>query len=161
MQSNVALTSQSTPISTPLPSTNINCYCTCNRRRFLQFDRSKSVALNSFTRKPIPLQVRAGAEGVEMITHKLGIRVERNPSDTRLSELGVKQWSKWGCPPSNFPWTYSAKETCYLLKGKVKVTPEGANEAVEIQAGDLVIFPKGMSCTWDVSETVDKHYLFE
>ncbi|KAK6782066.1 hypothetical protein RDI58_019862 [Solanum bulbocastanum] len=67
----------------------------------------------------------------------------------------------WGCPPSKFPWTYSAKETCYLLKGRVKVYPDGSNQAVEIGAGDLVEFPKGMSCTWDVSEEVDKHYKFE
>ncbi|KAF3628797.1 putative endoplasmic oxidoreductin-1-like [Capsicum annuum] len=67
----------------------------------------------------------------------------------------------WGCPPSKFPWTYSAKETCYLLKGKVRVYPDGSNQAVEIGAGDLVEFPKGMSCTWDVSEEVDKHYKFE
>lgn len=69
--------------------------------------------------------------------------------------------SRWGCPPSKFPWTYSAKETCYLLEGKVKVTPDGADEAVEIGAGDFVVFPKGMSCTWDVSVAVDKHYNFE
>ncbi|KAF9597892.1 hypothetical protein IFM89_022253 [Coptis chinensis] len=50
---------------------------------------------------------------------------------------------RWGCPPSKFPWTYSAKETCYLLKGKVKVYPDGHNEFVEFGAGDLVEFPKG------------------
>ncbi|KAA8544531.1 hypothetical protein F0562_022543 [Nyssa sinensis] len=68
---------------------------------------------------------------------------------------------RWGCPPSKFPWTYSSKETCYLLEGKVKVFPDGSKEGVEIGAGDLVVFPKGMSCTWDVSEAVDKHYNFE
>ncbi|XP_078175939.1 uncharacterized protein LOC144569456 [Carex rostrata] len=97
-----------------------------------------------------------------MATEKLGIIVEKNPPESRLSELGVKQWPKWGCPPSNFPWTYDAKETCYLLEGKVKVYPEGHNnEFVEIKAGDLVVFPKGMSCTWDVSVGVNKHYKFE
>ncbi|KAK9066801.1 hypothetical protein SSX86_014124 [Deinandra increscens subsp. villosa] len=95
-------------------------------------------------------------------TEKLGIKIVKNPPESKLSELGVRSWSKWGCPPSKFPWTYSAKETCYLLKGKVKVYPEGSgDEGVEFGAGDLVVFPKGMSCTWDVLETVDKHYLFE
>ncbi|CAF1702248.1 unnamed protein product, partial [Brassica napus] len=61
-------------------------------------------------------------------------------------------------PPSKFPWTFSTKESCYLLEGKVKVYPDGSDEAVEIEAGDLVVFPKGLSCTWDVSVTVDKHY---
>ncbi|KAG2572388.1 uncharacterized protein LOC120641128 [Panicum virgatum] len=104
--------------------------------------------------------VQASAEA--MATEKLGIRVERNPPESRLSELGVRQWPKWGCEKSKFPWTYSAKETCYLLQGKVKVYPEGHGEDfVEIAAGDLVVFPKGMSCTWDVAEAVDKHYNFE
>lgn len=109
------------------------------------------------------LRVRGEAVegGVSMATEKLGITVERNPPESKLSQLGVKQWPKWGCPPSKFPWTYSAKETCYLLQGKVKVTPDGANDFVEIQAGDLVVFPKAMKCTWDVSETVDKHYKFD
>ncbi|OAY64921.1 hypothetical protein ACMD2_11903 [Ananas comosus] len=97
-----------------------------------------------------------------MATEKLGIKVERNPPDSRLDELGVRQWPKWGCPPSKFPWTYTAKETCYLLEGKVKVFPDGhGNDYMEIQAGDLVEFPRGMKCTWDVSVAVDKHYNFE
>ncbi|KAJ3675338.1 hypothetical protein LUZ60_004380 [Juncus effusus] len=103
-----------------------------------------------------------GVRAEAMATEKLGVKVEKNPSESRLAELGVKQWPKWGCPPSKFPWTYSSKETCYLLEGKVKVYPDGQNnEFVEIEAGDLVVFPKGMSCTWDVSVAVDKHYLFE
>lgn len=42
----------------------------------------------------------------------------------------------------------------------MKVTPAGSKESVEIGPGDLVVFPKGMSCTWDVSVSVDKHYNF-
>ncbi|GBG68373.1 hypothetical protein CBR_g2916 [Chara braunii] len=95
------------------------------------------------------------------VEDKLGIRVEHNPSEERLKEMGVRQWPKWGCPPSKFPWTYDAKETCYVLKGKVYVTPEGQEDSVAIGAGDLVVFPKGMSCTWDVQVAVDKHYNFE
>ncbi|KAL9677449.1 hypothetical protein QQ045_005680 [Rhodiola kirilowii] len=97
----------------------------------------------------------------EMATEKLGIKVEKNPPESKLTDLGIRNWPKWGCPPSKFPWTYSAKETCFLLEGKVKVYPEGADDFVEIGAGDLVVFPKGMSCTWDVSVAVDKHYKFE
>ncbi|KAF5792205.1 putative rmlC-like cupin domain superfamily, rmlC-like jelly roll protein [Helianthus annuus] len=103
--------------------------------------------------------IKASSE--TMTTEKLGITIVKNPPESKLTELGVRSWPKWGCDPSKFPWTYSAKETCYLLKGKVKVYPEGSDEGVEIGAGDLVVFPNGMSCTWDVSETVDKHYKFE
>lgn len=69
-------------------------------------------------------------------------------------------WIRWGCPPSKFPWTYADKVTCYLLEGKVKVYPDGHDDYVEIGAGDLVVFPKGMKCTWDVSHAIDKHYNF-
>ncbi|KAL6970140.1 hypothetical protein U1Q18_029845 [Sarracenia purpurea var. burkii] len=101
------------------------------------------------------------AENMSTITEKQGVKIERNPPESKLIQLGVKNWPKWGCPPSKFPWTYSSKETCYLLKGKVKVYPDGSKEGVEIGAGDLVEFPKGMSCTWDVSQAVDKHYNFD
>ncbi|XP_052177368.1 uncharacterized protein LOC127791497 [Diospyros lotus] len=109
-------------------------------------------------RRPV---VRAAGESMSTITEKLGVKVHRNPPESKLTELGVRNWPKWGCPPSKFPWTYSSKEVCYLLKGKVKVYPDGSKEAVEIGAGDLVEFPKGLSCTWHVSEAVDKHYYFE
>lgn len=42
---------------------------------------------------------------------------------------------------------------------KVTVTPENA-EAVDFGAGDLVVFPKGMKCVWDIKEDVRKHYSF-
>ncbi|CAN4076840.1 unnamed protein product [Withania somnifera] len=108
-------------------------------------------------------RIRAAAEkeSSSMATEIAGVKVINNPPESKLTDIGVRSWPKWGCPPSKFPWTYSAKETCYLLKGKVKVYPNGSNQAVEIGAGDLVEFPKGMSCTWDVSEEVDKHYKFE
>ncbi|XP_077249513.1 uncharacterized protein LOC143889216 [Tasmannia lanceolata] len=91
----------------------------------------------------------------------LSIIVERNPSDQRLSELGIKSWPKWACPPGKFPLKFDAEETCYLLKGKVKAYTKGSSECVEFEAGDLVIIPKGLSCTWDVSVGVDKHYKFD
>ncbi|RRT53210.1 hypothetical protein B296_00008333 [Ensete ventricosum] len=76
------------------------------------------------------------------------ITVERNPPE-------------WACPPGRFPLKFDAQETCYLLKGKVKAYAKGSSEFVEFGAGDLVIFPKGLSCTWDVAAAVDKHYKFD
>ncbi|KAI3894643.1 hypothetical protein MKW92_035678 [Papaver armeniacum] len=116
----------------------------------------------SRTSSSLRLVVRAAAGNTEkMATEKMGIKIEKNPDESKLTSLGVRTWPKWGCPPSKFPWTYDSKETCFLLKGKVKVIPDGENEFVEFGAGDLVEFPKGMKCTWDVAETVDKHYKFE
>lgn len=95
------------------------------------------------------------------IEERFGIRIERRPSDSRLSDLGIRGWPKWGCPPGRFQLTFDAEETCYLVRGKVKVYPKGSSEYVEFGANDLVVLPKGLSCTWDVSIAVDKHYKFD
>jgi uncharacterized cupin superfamily protein len=87
------------------------------------------------------------------------IVVERNPSEEQLSELGVRDWPTWSAEVSEFPWSYDATETCFFLEGRVTVTPDGG-EPVEIEAGNLVTFPKGMSCTWKVTKDIRKHYTF-
>ncbi|CAN6460625.1 unnamed protein product [Victoria cruziana] len=89
------------------------------------------------------------------------ITIEHKPSTSRLSELGVHFWPKWGCPPGKFPLKFDAQETCYFLKGKVRAYRRGSSEFVEFGAGDLVVVPKGLSCTWEVSASVDKHYKFD
>lgn len=76
-----------------------------------------------------------------------------------IEELGIRQWPIWTCESSTFPWTYDEQETCLLLHGEVSVTPD-AGEAVHFAAGDLVVFPAGMSCTWEVHQAVRKHYRF-
>ncbi len=109
------------------------------------------------------------------------------PSPEKLSEM--KRCPTWGCGVSKFPWTYGETETAYVLEGEVIVTPNGAErfltfatgpqpppthqcalckpfpmhsggEPVEIKAGDLAVFPEGMSCTWDVKKPINKHYKF-
>jgi len=42
----------------------------------------------------------------------------------------------------------------------VIITPDGG-QPVHTGAGDLVTFPKGMSCTWKVQKAVRKHYTFK
>ena len=85
------------------------------------------------------------------------IQVESNPSEERLEELGIFDWPIWTKEPSKFPWTYETSETSYLLAGEVVVTSEGG-DPVEFGKGDLVTFPEGMNCTWDVRKAVRKHY---
>jgi uncharacterized cupin superfamily protein len=87
------------------------------------------------------------------------IKIERDPSEEQLNALGVSDWPIWSADVSEFPWSYDATETCYVLEGRVTVTPDGG-EPVEIEAGDLVTFPKGMSCTWKITEGIRKHYDF-
>ncbi len=86
-----------------------------------------------------------------------GIRLERAPSRERLEALGVASWPIWSHEAATFPWRYEEEETCYLLEGEVVVTPEGG-EPVTLRAGDLVTFPAGLACTWEIRQAVRKHY---
>ena len=88
------------------------------------------------------------------------ILCEKHASPMKLEVLGVYDWPVWKKEVSTFPWTYQDQETCYFIKGKVIVTPDGG-EPVEMGRGDLVTFPKGMSCTWEILQDVEKHYIFE
>lgn len=88
------------------------------------------------------------------------IKIEKQPSQEKLQQLGVVKWPIWTKEVSEFPWTYDATEICYILEGDVIVTPE-VGEAVEIGKGDLVTFPAGMSCVWKIRKDIRKHYNFE
>ena len=87
------------------------------------------------------------------------IKVEK-PDAASLVDLGVKSWPIWEKEVSRFDWTYDSMEVCYLLEGKVSVTPDGG-EAVEFGKGDLVTFSSGLDCVWDIQEPVRKHYKFQ
>ncbi|NET55206.1 MAG: cupin domain-containing protein [Symploca sp. SIO2E6] len=95
------------------------------------------------------------------MTSKLtqAIQVEQQPTQEHLNQLGVFRWPTWSKEVSEFPWTYDEQETCYFLEGDVVVTPE-AGTPVSMGKGDLVTFPAGMSCTWQIKSDVRKHYQF-
>ena len=85
------------------------------------------------------------------------IRIEK-PTDAQLQELNIESWSNWECEPSKFDWQYAEEETAYVHEGKVIVTTD--TESVEINKGDLVTFPKGLACQWEVLETIKKVFRF-
>ncbi len=87
------------------------------------------------------------------------ITVEHNPSQAKLDVMGVEEWPIWTKEVSEFPWTYESNEICYILEGEVLVTPDGG-ESVKLGEGDLVTFSAGMSCTWNISRPIKKHYRF-
>eukprot|EP00611_Tribonema_gayanum_P000837 TRINITY_DN1062_c0_g1_i3.p2 TRINITY_DN1062_c0_g1~~TRINITY_DN1062_c0_g1_i3.p2 ORF type:complete len:123 (-),score=11.73 TRINITY_DN1062_c0_g1_i3:546-914(-) len=72
----------------------------------------------------------------------------------------VSTQSTWGCDVSKFPWTYDEAETAYVLEGEVTVTPSDGRDAATFGKGDLVTFPQGMQCVWDVKKAISKHYRF-
>lgn len=79
------------------------------------------------------------------------------PSPQHVEEMCA--WPTWTKEESVFPWHYDETETCYLLAGDVRVTTVDG-EVVEFGAGDMVTFPAGVSCTWEVRKPVRKHYRF-
>ncbi len=81
-----------------------------------------------------------------------------NPEKEKLEKLGVFTWPIWTSEVKRFDWEYFDTETCYFLEGRVIVETDEGN--IEIKAGELVQFPKGLKCVWDVKEPVKKHYNF-
>ena len=82
--------------------------------------------------------------------------VVRKP--TKDEDKNCKTWPIWTCKPSEFDWAYTEKETCLILEGEVTVTD--GKDSVSFGAGDLVIFPEDLECTWQVQEAVKKYYNF-
>ena len=81
------------------------------------------------------------------------------PDDAKLKQINVSAWPIWEKEVSKFDWHYDDKETCYILEGKVEVQAKDGSK-VSFGKGDLVIFPKGLGCVWDIKEAVRKHYKF-
>lgn len=84
------------------------------------------------------------------------IEVKR-PEAEELKGKGVFDWPVWEKEVSRFDWSYDSDETCYLLEGQVEVTTSDG-QRVRFGAGDLVHFPARLSCTWDISVPVKKHF---
>jgi uncharacterized cupin superfamily protein len=58
---------------------------------------------------------------------------------------------------ARFDWHYDETEECYFLAGHVIVETEDGQK-VEVKKGDFAVFPKGLSCVWDIKEPIRKHY---
>jgi uncharacterized cupin superfamily protein len=63
----------------------------------------------------------------------------------------------WECTPGPSYWTQDEHEVIHLVAGRMTVTPDDG-EPTELGAGDMAVFPKGWSGTWDIHETVRKVY---
>jgi uncharacterized cupin superfamily protein len=83
----------------------------------------------------------------------------KKPSQQEIKQC--KSWPIWTCDVSTFDWDYTQTETCLILEGKVTVKDRPESGKISFGPGDLVIFPVGLKCTWQVAEAVKKHYDFE
>lgn len=82
--------------------------------------------------------------------------IVRKPSKEEIEKY--KTWPIWTCQPSTFDWQYTQSETCYVIEGKVTVKDD--SNSVTFGPGDLVVFPDGLECVWQVKQAVKKHYNF-
>ena len=82
--------------------------------------------------------------------------VVRKPTDREIE--GMKTKPVWTCDVSEFSWHYDKEETCLVIEGDVTV--HYGSKTVSFAAGDLVVFPKGLSCVWQVKKPVRKYYMF-
>ena len=82
--------------------------------------------------------------------------IVRKPSKEEAK--ACQSWPTWNCEVSTFDWAYTEKETCLIIEGKVTVTD--GKHSVSFAAGDLVIFPVDLECTWKVEDPVKKYYNF-
>ena len=82
------------------------------------------------------------------------------PTDNELKDLDVESWGIWEKEKSVFDWSYDDTETCYVLEGEVEVTDSSTGEKLEFKKGDLVQFPKGLKCVWNVKKPIRKYYKF-
>ena len=81
----------------------------------------------------------------------------KKPTDAEKVEL--LKCPTWECGISRFDWQYDAEEHCLITEGTARIEADGC--AVTAAAGDYVIFPKGLTCIWDVSQPIRKHYFFK
>ena len=82
--------------------------------------------------------------------------IVKKPTQEEIAEM--KRMPTWSCGVSEFDWHYDSEETALILEGEVTVTYAG--KSVHIKEGDLVVFPRGLSCVWKVTKPIKKHYLF-
>ena len=81
----------------------------------------------------------------------------RKPTDREIAAMKSKP--VWTCGVSEFDWHYDKKETSLIIEGEVTVSY--GSESISFASGDLVVFPEGLSCVWQVKKPVKKHYLFD
>lgn len=71
----------------------------------------------------------------------------------------TSSWGRWDKEPSEFPWFYDDKETCYILEGEAEVTASDG-KTISFKQGDWVEFEQGLECTWKIKKTIKKRYKF-
>ena len=86
--------------------------------------------------------------------------IRRPPRSTPMRSSAASDVYKrqiWECEPSKFQWNYDDKEICLIIEGQAKIITKNG-DIYFINAGDLVEFPAGLNCEWEVTKSIKKHY---
>lgn len=81
-----------------------------------------------------------------------------------MATSGVEVWVDgdssagiWECEPGPSRWALETNEVIFLVAGSMTVTPDGGPPST-VRTGDVAVFPRGWSGTWEIHETVRKVY---
>jgi uncharacterized protein len=88
-----------------------------------------------------------------------------DPENTPMTTSGLTLWNDgeqevgiWECTAGPSYWKLETHEEIYVISGSMTVTHDGG-DAVEVNAGDAVVFPRGWAGTWQIHETLRKLYV--
>ena len=78
-------------------------------------------------------------------------------SGSVIIQYEIKSCPIWEYEPSKFRRNYDDNEICLIVDGQAKISTQNGDIYV-IKAGDLVEFPAGLNCEWEVTKSINKHY---
>jgi uncharacterized cupin superfamily protein len=79
--------------------------------------------------------------------------LHQEEGDDRMLLVGV-----FAAQPARFPYTSMGDETLHVLEGRVTIEVDGL-EPVELAAGDVVSFEKGLASTWEIHEPFKEFFV--
>ncbi len=87
------------------------------------------------------------------------IEIIKKLGRAEFEKKNISNWPVWEKEPSAFDRHYECEEICYVAKGKATI--KTIYQEIEIEEGDLVIFPAGIRCHWNIKEKFKKYYNFD
>jgi uncharacterized protein len=73
---------------------------------------------------------------------------------------GTMMSGYWEATPGTYHATYSAYEFVHMIAGRIIITPDGG-APVTVTAGDAFVVEKDFKGTWEILESVRKHFDFK
>ena len=62
----------------------------------------------------------------------------------------------WRCEPMTFDYTFPGDETFLIISGEVRIDVKDEGETIDLRAGDVASFPKGVRSVWTILQPLEK-----